>query len=316
MSTNDSPSSVSKIRFEPVPCQEGFTLRDPSNGQAMHSAIGPEAEAELIFVQTSRLSERLRKSEPPSDPLVLWDVGMGIAANSLAAWKMANAVGVTRPLEIHSFEAHPEALEQALSLALSPLPASVAEAPFAFLRPWAETLQELLRRGKASLRHEKREHRWLLHQGDFRNFLRAGAGASPECPVIPSPELIFWDLYSPRTCPELWSLEVFQALHRVAPQASLVTYSAATPVRVALLLAGFWVGRPQTHGTATALKSESTMAVGQAGLAHEIPSLLGSEWLTKLRHSSTFRPYGEGPLSRAEFAEVERQVMAHPQFAG
>jgi tRNA U34 5-methylaminomethyl-2-thiouridine-forming methyltransferase MnmC len=316
MSTNDSPLSDSKIRFEPVPCQEGFTLRDPSNGQAMHSAIGPETEAELIFIQPSQLSKKLRNAERSAEPLVLWDVGMGIAANSLAAWKLANEVGVTRPLEIHSFEAHPEALEQALALTLSTQPTSGAQPSFAFLRPWAETLQELLRQGKTSLRNEEREHRWFLHQGDFRTFLRADAGARGEFPMIPAPELIFWDLYSPRACPDLWSLEVFQALHRLAPQASLVTYSAATPVRVALLLAGFWVGRPQTHGTATALKNESTMAVGHAELAHEIPSLLGSEWLTKLRHSSTFRPYGEGPLSRADFAEVERQVMAHPQFAG
>ena len=89
-------------KFEKVACAEGFTLRDPKSQQAMHSSIGPGSEAELIFLGPSRIRERL--AEPSSLPLVVWDVGMGIAGNSIPLWLFAQSPEVRRPLEINSFE--------------------------------------------------------------------------------------------------------------------------------------------------------------------------------------------------------------------
>jgi tRNA U34 5-methylaminomethyl-2-thiouridine-forming methyltransferase MnmC len=294
--------------FEIVACAEGATLRDPRNQQAMHSSIGPEREAELIFLEPSRLAERLDLAT--ERPLVLWDAGMGIAGNSALAWKMACGLSPepnsgslrsrNRGLHLHSFERHPEALEQAL--------ARIGDFPF--LRGIEHDLQTLLRTGECIREVSGVQHQWKLHRGDVTEILNASASAS-----IPSAELIYWDFYSPKVCPELWSLELFRRVRELSPNARLYTYSAATPVRVGLLLAGFIVGRPFTEGRATPIKNESTMAVTHPSLAGEILSLLAEDWLAKLARSTQFRPYGTSECSTSEDRErLLAQVRQQFQF--
>ena len=287
-------------RFERIACAQGCTLRDTESGQSMHSTIGPESEAELVFVGPSRLRERL--AENRTDPLVLWDVGMGVAGNSATAWEIARTAG-NRPLEIHSFERHPEAL----GLALDELDA------FAFLRPSSNDLRALLSEGKVSSRNDRGiEHRWFLHSGDFDSRLDSA----------PSAELIYWDFYNPKVCPELWSLELFTRVRAAAPRSRLYTYSAATPVRVGLLLAGFLVGRPFREGRATPIKADSTMAVADLQEAGEIPELLGAAWLEKLSRSTQFRPYGRSrfawgatDFTSCSYAEIAEAISRLPQFS-
>jgi queuine tRNA-ribosyltransferase len=58
-----------------------------------------------------------------------------------------------------------------------------------------------------------------------------------------SADVVFWDPFSPRANPELWTVAAFRALRRVCRAGATVhTYSASTRVRSALLLAGFAVG--------------------------------------------------------------------------
>jgi len=285
-------------RFEKVSCSEGFTLRDPENQQAMHSSIGPESESELIFLGPSRIRERL--AEPSSAPLVLWDVGMGIAGNSIAAWAIATTSQSKRPLEIHSFEKHPEALAQALDEIAS----------FPFLHQHERSLRALLSDGSTALSVHGIENRWILHSGDFESRLKNTA-----VPMAPA-DLIFWDFYSPKVCPELWSLEVFRLVRECSPRSLLYTYSAATPVRVALLLAGYVVGLPFSGDRATPIKAESTMAAADQRECAEIPRLLDQSWLEKLSRSTQFRPYGNSTwATEAGYAEIAAEVAACRQFS-
>src|SRR5207247_1149270 len=56
-------------------------------------------------------------------------------------------------------------------------------------------------------------------------------------------DIVFWDPFSPRANPELWTVAAFSALRRVCRDGATVhTYSGATSIRSALLLAGFAVG--------------------------------------------------------------------------
>ncbi len=271
---------MSPRSFEIVSCSQGETLRDPENGQAMHSSIGPTEEARLIFIEPSRLAELL--AEATDRPLVLWDVGMGIAANSVLAWHLAHSPTAKRPLVIESFEKHPEALAQVLMQAFGSAPST-----FEFLTPHRDDLRALLSQHQVESRDAaNRLHRWNLHAGDFATQMETGGELS-------EPDLIFWDFYSPAVCPSLWSLELFATVRSRAPRALLFTYSAATPVRVALLLAGFHVGRSQSEGSATPIKSESTMAVASSEDRSALISPLGEDWLKKLERSSRFRPYGQ-----------------------
>ncbi|HOQ60935.1 MAG TPA: MnmC family methyltransferase, partial [Vicinamibacterales bacterium] len=65
----------------------------------------------------------------------------------------------------------------------------------------------------------------------------------------------------------------------------MATYSAATPTRVTLLLAGYFVG----HGMSTGTKGETTVAATAAGLVQQP---LGQRWLERWQRSSAPGPHG------------------------
>jgi queuine tRNA-ribosyltransferase len=114
-------------------------------------------------------------------------------------------------------------------------------------------------------------------------------------------DLVFWDPYSPRVNPELWTVAAFRAARaRCGPAADLYTYSTATSVRAALLLAGFFVGAGDPSGP----KQETTAA---ATLVSLLSRPLDRRWLDRLaRSSSPFPP--DAP------SDALAQIRAHPQF--
>src|SRR3954464_3026474 len=93
---------------------EGFSsIRQISSGEIMHSRTDPIKEARELYVEQSRLAERLREN-PTSGPLVLWDVGLGAAANATAAIEGHERAMPSRPLSIFSFENDLDPLRLAL----------------------------------------------------------------------------------------------------------------------------------------------------------------------------------------------------------
>src|SRR3982751_4517896 len=80
---------------------EGFSsIRQVSSGEIMHSRTDPMDEARQVYVEQLHLAERLR--EKSRDPLMVWDVGLGGAANAMAAIECYDAERGTRPLQIIS----------------------------------------------------------------------------------------------------------------------------------------------------------------------------------------------------------------------
>ncbi len=57
-------------------------IRDMVSGEVMHPVDDPAVEARCLYVEQSRLTERLQLAD--SRPLVIWDVGLGAAANAMA----------------------------------------------------------------------------------------------------------------------------------------------------------------------------------------------------------------------------------------
>src|SRR2546423_13611807 len=93
---------------------EGFSsIRQISSGEIMHSRTDPMREARELYVEQSRLAERLRESA--LEPLILWDVGLGAAANAMAAIECYESARATRPLRIVSFENDLDSLRLALA---------------------------------------------------------------------------------------------------------------------------------------------------------------------------------------------------------
>jgi len=267
--------------FEKVVLGSGeVSIRDRRSGEIMHPGLGPRREAELLYVEQTRLAERL--AEGTSTPLRVLDVGLGAATNALAVIDCARRQK-GRGLALTSLERDDGPLRLALG----------DPAGFAVQAAHRELLEPMLARRSV----EAPGLRWTWIEGDALEALRR---------LDEPQDVICFDPFSPEVNPELWTVEALRRFRAIlAPGGMLSTYSASTRTRVTLLLAGFWVGA----GAAAAVKKETTVASdGPAALA----ALLGARWLQRWRRSSARAPHGVAELTPA----LERAVLAHPQFRG
>ena len=272
----------------------------------MHSSIGPWQEANEVYIEQSRLSKRLRNG---TEPLVVYDVGLGIGANALAAIACHGSAPPNRSLHIVSFENDLSGIWLALE--------QVEQ--FAFLRDREAIVRELL---DSRLTSPGPGILWELRVGDFREELLSAPAA---------PEIIFYDFYSPAETPAVWTVDCLKPLRSVCREGAtdrgtvLVTYVASTAARSAMLLAGFYVG----YGSKTSVKLETTIASTRL---QDLERPLDRKWLEKLRRSSKPLPFGPsaslsqafnplmttlGPsasLSQAHFESLER-IAKLEQFA-
>lgn len=253
------------------------TLVDEENGQAMHSRIGPRLEANLVYAERARIEERLSEN-----PYVLYDVGLGTGSNVTATLdRIRDARTARGKLSIFSFETKPEGLGAAI--------ANLADFPE--LAAWAGALGDLFRNSATSFRIGEVDVEWRLLAGDF--YARMDEA--------PAPDDLYFDFYSPKVVPELWSYPSFARIReKIGDRAArLFTYSAATPVRLHLFAAGFFVGA----GVSTGVKSETTVAATRLEL---LENPLKAGWLRKLETSASVAGPG--------FAELKNRVLHHPQW--
>lgn len=265
------------LRHEVVTTREGArAIRELARGEIMHPVVGPTVEAERLYVAQSRLRERLLDAtgESPA-PLVLFDAGLGAGSNALAARRVSEALADDAParrLVLVSFEND----LGALALALSPENA----AAFGLEGEAGEAGRALLVHGV----HETPRTRWRLRHGDLLEQLERETMLA---------DLVFWDPFSPRANPALWTMGAFATLRaRCGPRCTLFTYSASTRVRSALLLGGFAVGL----GVGTGTTQETTAAATDL---RDLARPLGARWLERLRRSSAPFP-GDAPLDAFE----------------
>jgi queuine tRNA-ribosyltransferase len=269
-------------------------MRDIASGEVMHPGTGPGVEPLELYVAPSRLAARLAETPPAGTPhLVLLDVGLGAASNAIGAWRVSESLPhASRRLEIVSFENDLSALE----LALRPEHAASFGLTSTESDAYAAA-SALLRDG----RHETERTLWRLCRGDFPERI----AAEPEATA----DVVYWDFYSAKTHPHLWSVSTLRALRRVCRSgATLHTYSTATSFRAALLLAGFMVG----VGGRTGLRAETTIAA--VDLA-DLEQPLDTRWLARLGRSTAAFPIdvADDPAAQAEAIAL---VHACVQFSG
>ncbi|NBX35442.1 tRNA-guanine transglycosylase, partial [bacterium] len=216
--------------YEVHVAEEGFaSIRQISSGEIMHSHTPPMVEAKALYVDQSGLAERLRlpADADPAEaaPLVIWDLGLGAAANAMAAiqcYEAEAAQGPVRPLRVISFESDLDSLRLAMT----------HKHRFEYLRHSGP--DALLARGAWKSR-QFAGLEWELHVGDF--WTKAAEASA-------RPDLVFFDFFSHKTDVACWKPAAFAELRRLLGDGrpvELFTYSAATAVRVALLNAGFHV---------------------------------------------------------------------------
>jgi queuine tRNA-ribosyltransferase len=267
--------------FEIVATRSGArAMLDRGTGEVMHPLAGPLEEPLGLYVEPSRLAERLRSEE--TTPLVLFDVGLGAGSNAAAAWALSEGRAVPqRRLHIISFDRTLSALELALR--------SEHASTFGFVGTTLTAGSRLLAQGRA----EGAGTVWRASLGDLPSTLLAEPHELAD--------IVYWDPFSPRANPELWNVAAFTALRRSCRDGATVhTYSGATAARTAMLLAGFAVGSGEVLSSGRQTTVASTDLEG-------LRAPLDRRWLDRLSRSSA-------PLSSDAPPDALDRIARSPQF--
>ena len=191
--------------------------------ETFHPVIGPVAEAEALYVNQLRLRERLQQQ---TGEFVIWDVGLGAAANVLTVLRATR--DILAAIRLVSFDCTPEPLEFSLQHA----------AELGYFGGYEAHLQELLQTRRVSFQNDRQTVEWDLHLADFPTLL-----TQPAAQAWPKPHAILFDAFSPAKNPHMWTPQLFTSLFNLLDPArpcALPTYSRSTMLRVTLLLAGFY----------------------------------------------------------------------------
>jgi hypothetical protein len=289
------------------------SVRSLADAETFHPVVGPVAEAEALYVNQLRLRERLQNY---AGEFVIWDVGLGAAANPLTVLRATRDIGCR--IHLVSFDHTLEPLEFALKHA----------ADLGYFDGYEDHLKEFLRAKQVNFKDGGQSVSWVFHLGDFPSLLnsqpvgrdsRRAIGIMPDSAredarpteLPPAPHAILFDAYSPARNPAMWTLPLFTNLFQLLDPArpcAMPTYSRSTILRVTLLLAGFFVG----VGHATGEKEETTIAANDLSL---ITEPLDRRWLDRVRRSHSAEPMTEPVYRIAPLSEESgKKLQAHPQF--
>ncbi|HUR45498.1 MAG TPA: MnmC family methyltransferase [Candidatus Saccharimonadales bacterium] len=271
------------------------SVHSRDHSETFHPVIGPVAEAEALYVRQLQLTDRVKASQ---EEFVIWDVGLGAAANALTVLRATSKLATN--IRIVSFDHTAEPLAFALEHAEE----------LGYFEGYQQPLRELLASGQTRFKDGNREVHWKYHLTDFPTFIAAEAG-NPKSSALPRPHAILFDAFSPAKNPAMWTGPLFASIYKLLdPQrpCAMPTYSRSTILRVSLLLAGFFVGA----GHATGEKEETTIATNQLQMLVEP---LDRMWLAKAKRSTSAEPlwepiYRQAPLTAATW----EKLCEHPQF--
>ena len=272
------------------------SVRSLADAETFHPVVGPVAEAQALYVNQLRLRERLQNHV---GEFVIWDVGLGAAANSLTVLRATR--DLTCQIRLVSFDHTLEPLKFALQHAVD----------LGYFGGYEKHLQEFIREQRVTFHDGGQAVNWEFHLGDFPALIQKAESRKQKV-EMPAPDAILFDAYSPARNPAMWTLPLFTNLfQQLDPQrpCAMPTYSRSTILRVTLLLAGFFVG----VGHATGEKEETTIAANDLRL---IAEPLDARWLARARRSHSAEPMVEPVYRTAPLSETSWQKLAaHPQFS-
>jgi hypothetical protein len=279
------------------------SVRALAEAETFHPVIGPAMEAEALYVRQLRLPERVREA---SGEFVIWDVGLGAAANALTVIRLVREGLKEKPAQLRlvSFDLTTDAAAFALEHGVE----------LGYVAGYESALAELIKNHSVKFGDDLLQVEWTLEPGDFPSFIsRSSRGneAHSEKSEI-SLHAILFDPHSPKKNPAMWTATLFADLfRRLDPErpCALATYTRSTMARVALLLGGFFVGVGRPSG----LKEETTVAANRPDLLDEP---LDRRWLERAKGSHSAEPLS-GPVYRQAplLPETWEKLRQHPQFA-
>jgi tRNA U34 5-methylaminomethyl-2-thiouridine-forming methyltransferase MnmC len=204
-----------------LPQQTGdgsFTFFSEEFGEAFHSQHGAKAEAFVKFAAATKLAEKSHQGE-----LRLLDVCYGLGYNTAAALEVIWSANPNCRVEVFGLE----------------LDATVPKAAIAppLIDSWSAEVQKVLQAIAQEHYFSSDRLTATLLLGDARQTIQTIIQSGFQA------DAIFFDPFSPRRCPQLWTVEFFaQVAQCLAPTGKLATYSRSASVRSAMLSAGFCIG--------------------------------------------------------------------------
>ena len=172
-------------QFEIVTTRMGaLSIRDNVTQEIMHNPVGPWAEANALYIEQSHMRRRL--TEDLAKELVIFDVGLGAAANALAALHCARDTKNRRSLRLVSFERDLELLKFALENSHH----------FDHFKGYEAAVQAILEKG-----HWQEEGIvWELRHGNFVELIEREPALA---------HIVFYDPYSSKKNQEMWCLSFY-----------------------------------------------------------------------------------------------------------
>lgn len=222
-----------------------FTFFSEEFGEAFHSYQGAKTEAFQKFSDAIALHKKAEQLT-----VKLLDVCYGLGYNTAAAIEVIHKVNPNCMIEIYALELD----------ATVPIGASEPQ----LLQYWSPEVQTILK----LLAHEHE-----CDQSNVKAKLLIGDARQTIQHLIQSQfqaDAIFFDPFSPRKCPQLWTIEFFQLVAQcLAPSGKLATYSRSASVRTALIASGLQIG---------------TIPLGELHLPHEWSQGTIAAWTAETLH--------------------------------
>ena len=195
-----------------------FTFFSEAFGEAFHSRQGARTEAIHKFARATALPQKAQQSQ-----LCLLDVCYGLGYNTAAALETIWHVNSACEIELYGLEVDVTVPQAAIVPAL--------------LQSWSPTVQMVLQQMALTQACTTPHLNAMLLVGDARQMMQS------LCQLGFQADAIFFDPFSPRRCPQLWTVEFFALVARcLTPQGRLATYSRSAAVRSAMQAAGLAIG--------------------------------------------------------------------------
>lgn len=229
-----------------------YTFFSEEFGEAFHSHQGAKAEAFQKFAEVTNLQHKAQQ-----DSIKLLDVCYGLGYNTAAALEVIRKVNPNCNVEIYGLELD----------ATVPIGAITPQ----LLQHWTDEIQTILQSLAQDHTCTQDHLKAQLLIGDARQTIQQLQGFQADA--------IFFDPFSPRRCPQLWTVEFFQLVANcLASTGKLSTYSRSASVRKALLEAGLCIGtiplkeqrfsHEWAQGTVAAWSSEGLHPLSQMEQEH------------------------------------------------
>ncbi|EKQ67217.1 hypothetical protein OsccyDRAFT_4370 [Leptolyngbyaceae cyanobacterium JSC-12] len=219
------------VLWTPHATEDGsFTFFSEEFGEAFHSRYGARDEAFQKFAIATDLATKAQQER-----LRLLDVCYGLGYNTAAALEVIRAT-------------NPVCVVELVGLELDETVPRAAIAP-PLIDSWSNPVQAILTAIALTHHAITPTLNATLLIGDARQTIQTVMQSGFQA------DAIFFDPFSPRRCPQLWTVEFFKLVAQcLAPTGKLATYSRSASVRTAMREAGLQIG---------------TIPLGETHLPHE-----------------------------------------------